>query len=121
MRKILILAVLVGAAAITAVSLANPGSGSVTANAAAKGSAFGLRYKFADPIDLSRNEADGRVLKCPKGWHPVSGLFDSTSNDVVAVEDAPASQRAWAVRVRNEGPEVSVTIGAVCVKGLPLR
>lgn len=119
MRKILILAVLVGTAAITAVSLANPGSGGPTANAAAKGSEFGLRYKFAD-LALSRNQAAGRQFKCPKGWHPVSGLFDSTSNDVVIVEDAPATQRAWAVRVRNEGPDVSVTIGVVCVKGLPL-
>ena len=121
MRKILIVAVLVGTAAITAVSLANPGSGSVTANAAATGSQFGLRYKF-DDIDLSRNEVDGRLLKCPKkGWHPVSGLFDSTSNDVVAVQDAPATQRAWVVRVRNDGPDVSVTVGVVCVKGLPMR
>ncbi len=144
MRKFLILAVLVGAAIFTAVSLANTGSGStiqvqlpgeaktldahqlttargkaVGANASAVRSKFGLVYLF-DDVNLAPGETDGGALRCPKKWHPVSGLFSSDSNQVVTATDAPISQRKWAVFVRNEANTGEMaTIGAVCEKGLP--
>jgi anaerobic selenocysteine-containing dehydrogenase len=115
-RKFIVLAVLVGAAVFTAVSLANTGP----ANVSAKSSQFKLRYLFAD-VNLTPNETDGQGFRCPKGWHPVSGLFNPDSDDVVTAADAPVSQRKWRVRVRNEGnKKATVTIGAVCEKGLAL-
>jgi hypothetical protein len=115
-RKFLILAVLVGAAVFAAVSLANAGS----ANVSEKSSRFGLRYKFAD-VTLGRHETKARAFRCPKGWHPVSGLFNPDSDDVVTTADAPVTERKWRVRVRNDGAtQANVTVGAVCEKGLPL-
>lgn len=145
MRKFLVLAVLVGAAVFTAVSLANAGSGSVIqaqvpgevktldahrlttaqgkalgVNASAKGSQFELRYLFAD-VKLAPGETDGGAISCPKKWHPVSGLFTSDSNGVLSASDAPISQRKWAVFVFNQAnTQAKVTIGAVCEKGLPV-
>jgi hypothetical protein len=144
-RKFLILAVLVGAAVFTAVSLANTGSGSeiqaqvpgeaktldahpmttaqgkaLGVNASAKRSKFGLRYLFAD-LNLTPGETDGGAIRCPKKWHPVSGLFATDSKRVVTASDAPISKRKWAIFVRNEGiTQVTVTVGAVCEKGLPV-
>jgi hypothetical protein len=119
MRKFLILTVLVGAAVFAAVSLANDGSGSRAANVSAK-SSRALRYLFAD-VNLTPNETAGRAFKCPKKWHPVSGLFEPDSDEVVTAFDGPISARKWRVRVRNEGhTQASVTIGAVCEKGLPI-
>jgi len=116
-RKFIVLAVLVGAAVFTAVSLGNTGP---AANDSAKSSQFKLRYLFAD-VNLTPNETEGHGFKCPKGWHPVSGLFNPDSDDVVTAANAPVSQRKWRVRVRNDGnKKATVTIGAVCVKGLPL-
>ena len=146
MRKIPILAVLVGAAVFTAVSLANDDSGSViqaqvpgeaktldahrltTAQSKAGGSdttthgsfKFGLRYLFAD-VKVAPGATDGGAIKCPKKWNPVSGLFSSDSDGVVAASDAPISTRKWAVFVLNQtNTEATVTIGAVCESGLPL-
>jgi hypothetical protein len=88
--------------------------------ATAKSSQFMLRHKFAD-VTLTPNETEGHGFKCPKKWHPVSGLFNPDTNDVVTVADAPVSERKWRVRVRNEGnKKTNVTIGAVCEKGLRL-
>ena len=116
MRKFLVVAVLVAAAVFTAVSLANTGP----TNVSAKGSQFMLRYKFAD-VTLTPNETEGHGFRCPKNWHPVSGLFNPDTKKVVSVADAPVSERKWRVRVRNEGnKKANVTIGAVCEKGLPL-
>ena len=144
MRKFLILAVLVGAAVFAAVSLANTGSGSTSqtqlpgepktldahpmtmaqskalgVKAAAKRHRFALRYLFAD-INVGAGQTKGGAIRCPKKWHPVSGLFFSDSNRVVTASDAPISTRAWAVFVRNEGTQTRVTVGAVCEKGLPV-
>lgn len=145
MRQILIVTVLAGAAVFTAVSLANTGSeGVIQAQVpgvaktlaaqpatAAEGKALGisasaksslaLRYLFAD-VKVAPRETNGGAIKCPKKWNPVSGLFTSDSDAVVAVSDAPISTRKWAVFVLNQdaNTEATVTIGAVCVKGLPL-
>ena len=145
MRKFLILTVVVGAAVFTAVSLANDGSGSVIqaqvpgdvktldahrmtttqgkalgVNAAsAKRSRFGLRYLFVE-FNLAPGETKGRAIRCPRRWHPVSGLFFADSKRVVTLSDAPTSPRTWAVFVRNEGGQTSATVGAVCEKGLPI-
>jgi hypothetical protein len=144
-RKFLILAVLVGAAVFTAVSLANGGSGSgsqaqfpgeaktvdghrmttaqakaLRVNASATSSRFGLRYLFVD-INLAPGETKGRAIRCPRRWHPVSGLFFADSKRVVTASDAPTSKRTWAVFVRNEGSQTGATVGAVCEKGLPIR
>ena len=143
MLKYLILAVLVGAAVFAGVSLANTGSGSTSqpqfpgeaktldaqmttvqgkalgGKAAAKRRRFGLRYLFAD-INVPAGQTKGREFKCPKKWHPVSGLFSTDSKRVVTASDAPTSEREWAVFVRNEGTQTTVTVGAVCEKGLPL-
>jgi hypothetical protein len=145
MRRIVGLAVVVGVAAFTAASLANPGSGGVIqaqvpavaktlaarpattaqgrtlgVSASAK-SSLGLRYLFAD-VKVPPRETGGGAIKCPKKWNPVSGLFSSDSDAVVAVSDAPVSTRKWAVFVVNQDPntEATVTIGAVCEKGLPV-
>jgi hypothetical protein len=116
MRKFLILAVLVGAAVFGAVSLANAGSGSVSA----KNPQFALRYLF-DDVNLPPKETKGHTFKCPTSWHPVSGLFEPDSRRVVTTFDGPTSERNWRVRVRNEGhTKASVTLGTVCEKGLPL-
>ena len=145
MRKIPILAVLIGAAVFAAVSLANDDSGSVIqaqvpgeaktldahaattargealrASASAKGSGLALRYLFAD-VKVAPGDTDGGAIKCPKKLTPVSGLFTSDSDGVLAASDAPISSRKWAVFVLNEtNTEATVTIGAVCEKGLPL-
>jgi hypothetical protein len=145
-RKFLILAVVVGAAVFAAVSLANSGSGSTSqtqlpgeaktldahpmttaegkalgVKASAKRSKFALRYLFAD-INVAAGEINGGEIKCPKKWHPVSGLFASDSGEVVTAADAPTSTRKWAVFVRNEGNAAALaTVGAVCEKGLPVR
>jgi hypothetical protein len=144
MRKLLILAVLVGAAVFAAVSLANTGSGSTSqtqlpgeaktlnthpmtasqgkalgVKASAKRSKFGLRYLFAD-INVAAGQTKGGAIRCPKKWHPVSGLFFTDSNRVVTASDAPVSLRKWAIFVRNEGTQTMVTVGAVCEKGLPV-
>ena len=145
MRKFLILAVLIGAAVFAAVSLANAGSGSVmqtqipgeaktldahpmtTAqgkalgiNASANRPRFGLRYLFAE-VNLAPGATDGGAIRCPKKWHPVSGLFATDSTRVVTASDSPVSTRKWAVFVRNEANiQASVTVGAVCEKGLPI-
>jgi hypothetical protein len=144
MRKLLILAVLAGAAVFAAISLANTGSGGVmraqlpgeaktldahpatTAQgktlgvSASKGSGFALRYLFAD-VKVAPGKTDGGAIKCPKKWSPVSGLFASDSDGVVAVSDAPTSTRKWSVFVLNQtNTEATVTIGAVCEKGLPV-
>jgi len=144
MRKFLILAVLIGAAVFAAVSLANVGSGSTPSqvpgeaktldthgmttaqgkalgvNASAKGSKFGLRYLFAD-VNLAPGATDGGAIRCPKKWHPVSGLFATDSTRVVTASDSPISTRKWAIFVRNEAnTQASVTVGAVCEKGLPV-
>jgi hypothetical protein len=121
MRKFIVLAVLVGAAVFAAVSLASTDQGKVPAASVSATSSLGLRYLFVD-VNLARNETVGHTFKCPQGWHPVSGLFNPDSNDVVSAVNAPTSQRKWRVRVRNEGHgQTKATIGAVCVKGLPLR
>jgi hypothetical protein len=143
-RKFLILAVVVGAAVITAVSLANTGSGSTIqaqlpgeaktldahrmttaqskalgVKASARRSKFGLVYLFAE-INVAPGETNGGAIRCPgKKWHPVSGLFGTDSNEVVTATDAPITMRRWAVFVRNEGNiQVPVVVGAVCEKGL---
>jgi hypothetical protein len=145
-RKFFVLAVLIGAAAFTAVSFANAGSGSVIqaqvpseaktldahrltmaqgkalgVKASKKGSGFKLRYLFAD-VNVAPRETGGGAIKCPKKWHPVSGLFSSDTNEVVTVSDAPISKRKWAVFVLNQSSntDATVTIGAVCEKGLPI-
>jgi hypothetical protein len=142
MRKFLILAVLVGATAFTAISLASSGSGDQVAlpgkaktldahrmstaagnvlglKASAKRSRFGLVYLFADINNLAADETDGGRIRCPRKFHPVSGLFFTESDEVVTATDAPVSTRAWAVFVRNEGGSpTSATVGAVCEKGL---
>ena len=136
---------LVGAAVFTAVRLANAGSGSVIqaqvpgqaktldahrlataqgkalgAKASAKGSGLKLRYLFAD-VNVPSRETNGGAIKCPKKWHPVSGLFTSDSDGVVAASDAPISKRKWAVFVLNQtNRDATVTIGAVCEKGIPI-
>ncbi len=128
----LALAGLVGAAVFAVVGLANSGSGSVSqaqvptevktldAQASAKGSRFGLLYNFAE-VDVGPGETDGGAIKCRKGWHPVSGLFSSESDGVLAARDAPISKRKWQVFVFNQGStEATVAIGAVCEKGLPI-
>ncbi len=128
----LILAGLVGAAMFAVVGLANSGSGGLSqaqvptevktldAKASAKGSRFGLLYNFTE-VDVAPGETDGGAIKCRKGWHPVSGLFDSESDGVLAARDAPVSKRKWAVFVFNQGStEATVAIGAVCEKGLPI-
>jgi hypothetical protein len=149
MWKYVILAVLVGAAVFAAVSLASGGSGSgsqaqflgemktvdghpmatakgnaLGVKAAAKGHRFGLRYLFAE-FNLAADQTKGRVIRCPKKWHPVSGLHFADSNQVdrvVTVFDAPTSTRKWGISVRNEASKKTrATIGAVCVKGLPVR
>jgi hypothetical protein len=130
MRKFLMPATLVGAAVFTVVGLANSGSGNVTqalvpseartldARASAKGSGLKLLYHFTE-VDVESGETDGGAIKCRKKWHPVSGLFTSESDGVLAARDAPVSQRKWAVFVFNQGSdEATVTIGAVCEKGL---
>ena len=145
MRKYLILAVLVGAAAFTAVSLANTGPGSTSqtqlpdepktldahqmtaaegkalgVKASAKQSKFALRYLLAD-INVGAGQTKGGTIKCPgKKWHPVSGLFATGSNRVVTASDAPVSTHKWAIFVRNEGTQTGVTVGVVCEKGLPV-
>jgi hypothetical protein len=144
-RKFLILAVLVGAAVFTAVSLANSDSKSAiqpqlpgkakTLNAhrmtttqgkalgvkaSANGSKLGLKYLFSD-FDVAPGQTRGGAIKCPKKWHPVSGLFATDSRQVVTASDAPISQRKWGIFVRNEANTgAKVTVGAVCVKGLPV-
>ena len=146
MRKFTILVVLIGAAVFAAVGLASAGSGGTTQpqlpgeaktldahrmttaegkdlgfKASAKRSRFGLVYLFAE-INLTPGKTKGGALRCPRRWHPVSGLFASDSNQVVTASDAPTSTRKWAVFVRNEGSTtVKATIGAVCEKGLPVR
>ena len=145
MRKFLVLAVLVAAAVFAAVSLANTGSGSTSqtqlpgeaktldahpmttaqgkalgVKAAAKRHRFALRYLFAD-INVAAGQTKGGTIRCPKKWHPVSGLFFTDSNEVVTATDAPASERKWGIFVRNEGTQTTtVAVGAVCEKGLPL-
>ena len=135
MRKILVLAVLGGTAVFAAVSLANSGSGGAIrvqvpgevktldahrVSPSGKDSKLGLVYVFAD-VTIAPRETGGGAVKCPKKWHPVSGLFTSDS-DVVLASDAPISERKWAVFVLNQSSnaEATVTIGAVCVKGLPI-
>jgi hypothetical protein len=121
MRKFIVLAVLVGAAVFAAVSLASTDQRKDPAANASATSSLGLRYLFAD-VNLAKNQTDGHTFKCPQGWHPVSGLFNPDSNEVTTAFNAPTSQRKWRVRVRNDGnSQTKVTIGAVCVKGLPLR
>lgn len=134
MRKFLILAVLVGATVFAAVSWASTNSGSPTresgdataqreARATVSGQRprFGLRYLFAE-VNLGPNETAGRVFRCPRRWHPLSGLFVPDSNEVVTAADGPVSQRKWLVRVRHDGGgQTKVTIGAVCARGLPIR
>ena len=139
MRKVSILVVLVGVAAFTAVSLANSGSGGVIqaevpgeaktldahrlttaqaigVNASAKPSQFNVRYFLAD-VTVAPGETDGGAIKCPKTWHPVSGLFSSESDGVLAASDAPLFRNKWAVFVLNQGnTQATVTIGAVCAK-----
>jgi hypothetical protein len=120
-RKFIILAVLAGAAVFTAVSLASTDQGKAPGANVSAASSLGLRYLFAE-VNLAQNQTDGHTFKCPQGWHPVSGLFNPDSNEVVTAADAPTSQRKWRVLVRNEGQaQAKVTIGAVCVKGLPFR
>jgi hypothetical protein len=132
MRKFLVPATLVGAAVFTVAGLANSGSGSVSraqvpnetrtldAQASAKGSQFGLLYHFTE-IKVAPGETDGGAIRCRKGWHPVSGLFSSDSDGVLAARDAPVSTRKWAVFVFNQGTsQATVTIGAVCEKGLSI-
>jgi hypothetical protein len=144
-RKLAVVAALAGVAALAAVSLASAGSGTAVrpqlpgeaktldahqvtgaqgkalgATVAAKSSKFALRYLFAD-LNVSSGETDGGAIKCPKNWHPVSGLWIPGSEGVVNAASAPVSERKWAVFVLNEGPQrVKVTVGAVCEKGLPL-
>jgi hypothetical protein len=129
MRKFLMPAALLGAALFTVGGLANSGSGTVTraqvpaeaktldTKASAKGS---LLYNFTE-VKVAAGETDGGAIKCRKGWHPVSGLFSSESDGVLAARDAPVSTRKWAVFVLNQGPrQATVTIGAVCEKGLEI-
>ena len=79
-----------------------------------------MRYVFSD-AKVSAEDTGGGTIKCPKNWHPVSGLFTSDSKNVVSTTSAPVSDRKWSVFVRNEGSDqASVTIGAVCVTGLPI-
>jgi hypothetical protein len=144
--KFLILAVLVTAAVFAAVSMASTGSGStiqvqlpgeakmvdghpmptaqaeaLAVNASATSSRFGLRYLFAD-VNLGPGKTKGRAIRCPRRWHPVSGLFFADSKRVVTLSDAPTSKRTWAVFVRNEGnTQTGATVGAVCEKGVPIR
>jgi len=145
MRKILIPIVLVGVAVFTAVSVAKPGSDggfqaqvpgeaktldahpattaqgkALGVDASAKGSQFGLRYLFAD-LTLAPGETSGGAIKCPKKWHPISGLFFTASDGVTTASDAPVSTRKWGIFVFNQATtEAMVTVGAVCEKGLPL-
>jgi hypothetical protein len=130
--KFVTLAVLVGAAGLAVFALANSGSGSLSqaqvpteaktldAQESAKGLRFGLLYHFTE-VEVAAGETDGGAIKCRKGWHPVSGLFSSDSDGVLAARDAPVSTRKWAVFVFNQGSTgATVTIGAVCEKGLEL-
>jgi hypothetical protein len=133
-RKFLILAVLVGGMVFAAISFASTNSGSASQESAAataqdkaratvagQRQRFGLRYLFAE-VNLGPNETGGRVFRCPRRWHPLSGLFVPDSNEVVSAADGPVSQRKWLVRVRHDGGgQAKVTIGAVCAKGLNLR
>jgi hypothetical protein len=145
MRKFLILAVAVGAAVFTAVSLANDGSGSTIpqvpgemktldahrmttglgkalgAKASAKHSRFKLLYFFHD-VHVPPGETRGGKISCrKKKWHPVSGLFEPDRGGVVPAFDGPVSKRKWGIFVFNEGStEATVLIGAVCEKGLPI-
>ena len=116
-RTLSIVAVLLGAAGFAAVSLADDRSGSAVTS---KDSNPAMRYVFSD-VKVSAGDTGGRAIKCPKKWHPVSGLFTSDSSKVVSTSSAPVSERKWSVSVRNEGTEqASVTIGAVCVTGIPI-
>ena len=145
MRKFIVLSVLVGAAVFAAISMARNGSESTTraqlpgeaktldahpmtaaqgkalgVKASVKRHRFGLRYLFAD-VNVAPGQTDGGTIRCPKKWHPVSGLFATDSKRVVTASDAPVSTRKWAIFVRNEGStQVTVTVGAVCEKGLPV-
>jgi hypothetical protein len=122
MRKFLILAVVVGAAVFTAVSLANDGSGSkaLGAKASAKHRRFALLYQFHN-VNVAPGETKGGAIKCRKKWHPVSGFFEPDSEGVVPTFDGPVSKRKWRIRVFNEGStQATVTVGAVCEKGLPI-
>ncbi len=137
MRNAVILVVLVGVAAFTAVSLANSSSGGAIraqvpgevktldadrVSASGNDSKLGLAYLFTD-VDVGPRETNGGAVKCPKKSHPVSGLFTSDSDEVVLASDAPISERKWAVFVLNQSSntDAAVTIGAVCEKGLPLQ
>ena len=143
MGKFLTLAVVVGAAVFAAVSLANTGSGGTTQpplpfepktldahpmttaqgkplgfKASGKHRRFGIRYLFAEDRVPARMLGGG-AIKCPKKWHPISGLFSTDSNRVVSAGDAPLSKRKWVVIVRNEASApTDVGVGAVCEKGL---
>jgi hypothetical protein len=129
-----ILTVLGAGTVFAAVSLANTGSrGAIRAQVPGEAKTLaahrvspsgkaklGLVYMFSD-IEVAAGETNGGAIKCPKNWHPVSGLFSSESDGVLAASDAPTSERKWAVFVLNQGTsKVAVTIGAVCEKGLPI-
>jgi hypothetical protein len=144
MRKFLILTVVVGAAVFTAVSLANDGSGSAipqvpgeikTLDAhrmtTAKGKALGVkasarrsRFKllyFFRNVNVTPGQTNGGAFRCPKEWHPVSGMFEPDTDGVVPAFDGPLSRRRWAIFVFNEGTaQATVLVGTVCEKGLPI-
>jgi len=143
-RKLLILAVVVGGAVFTAVSLANDGSGSAIpqvpgemktldahpmttgqgkalgAKASTKRRRFALLYQFHD-VNVPPGETRGGAIKCRKTWHPVSGFFEPDSDGVVPAFDGPITKRKWGIFVFNEGTtQATVLVGVVCEKGLPI-
>ena len=84
---------------------------------AAKKPGVSLRY-FRGPVHtLAPGAADGAHVDCPSGFpHPVSGIFEGDSPQVVLSASVPVGARGWGTSVTNLGSTTQHFFrGVVCV------